>query len=156
MSCDLSRKKPSLQNRLKKALEKLKIANQSVREKEETIDMLNIIVENKKSELNILKEELIEQKMRKVLYAVHINLHVLYAILHIQVCEPCPDAPQNFKYEIDLERFIFQKVSDYNGQYLAPKPVLQLTMFRTPAQFITNTRVNDNNDTYLNTPGTTG
>ena len=56
MSGDLSRKKPSLQNRLKKALEKLKSANQSVREKEDTIDMLNIIVENKKSELNILKE----------------------------------------------------------------------------------------------------
>ena len=43
------------------------------------------LVQNKKSELNILKEELIEQKMRKVLYAVKINLHVLYAILHIQV-----------------------------------------------------------------------
>ena len=69
---DLSRKKPSLQIRLKKALEKLKIANQSVREKEDTIDMLNIIVENKKSELNILKEQLIEPKMRKVLYAVQI------------------------------------------------------------------------------------
>ena len=80
MSGDLSRKKPSLQNRLNKALEKLKSANQSVREKEDTIDMLNIIVENKKSELNILKEELIEQKMRKVLYAVQINLHVLYVI----------------------------------------------------------------------------
>ena len=106
---DLSRKKPSLQNRLKKALEKLKIANQSVREKEETIDMLNIIVENKKSELNILKEQLIEQKMRKVLYAVKINLHVLYAILHIQVCEPCPDAHPKFKYEVELERFKFQK-----------------------------------------------
>ena len=121
---DLSRKKPRLQNRLKKALEKLKIANQSVREKEETIDMLNIIVENKKSELNILKEELIEQKMRKVLYAVKINLHVLYAILHIQVCEPCHDAPPKFKYEVDLERFIFQKVRDYNGLYLSPEPIL--------------------------------
>ena len=59
---------------------KVKSDNQAVREKEDTIDMLNIIVDNKKSELNILKEELIEQKMRKVLYAVQINLHVLYVI----------------------------------------------------------------------------
>ena len=65
------------------------------------------------------------------------------AILHIQVCEqkkPCPDAPPKFVYEVDLERFIFQKVSDYNGQYLSPEPILQLTMFCAPAQFIPNTK----------------
>ena len=54
------KEKQSLQDQLKESKKKLENVNDLMREKDDTIEMLNINIENKKSELTTLKKEIIE------------------------------------------------------------------------------------------------